>query len=152
MVYVEFMKNFFSPIRANGWVLHSFRPPEPKNVWFLLSRHDVRRIHETFSSRRFHRAIRYLTQFGLLSPKTFDSYFIDMMYVQLMKNFFWPIRARWWVLDSFRPPEPKKFGSYLIQIMYVEFMKNYFLADLSERMVVRLITVSWAQKRLIPTF
>ena len=32
-------------------------------------------------------------------------------------------------------------------------MKNYyFLADLSERMRVRLITVSWAQKRLIPTF
>ena len=30
--------------------------------------------------------------------------------------------------------------------MYVEFMKNYFLADLSERMVVRLITVSWAPK------
>ena len=75
-----------------------------------------------------------------------------MMYVQFMKNFFSPIPARWWVLDSFRPPQPKKFGSYLIQIMYVEFMKNYFLANLSERMGVRLITVSWAQKRLIPTF
>ena len=36
--------------------------------------------------------------------------------------------------------------------MYDEFMKNYFLADSSERMGVRLITVSWAQKRLIPTF
>ena len=25
--------------------------------------------------------------FGLLSPKTFDSYFLDMMYVEFMKNF-----------------------------------------------------------------
>ena len=25
--------------------------------------------------------------FGLLSPKTFDSYFLDMMYVDFMKNF-----------------------------------------------------------------
>ena len=24
---------FFSPIRANCWVLESFRPPEPKNVY-----------------------------------------------------------------------------------------------------------------------
>ena len=140
------MKNIFSPIRASWWVLGSFRPPEPKNVWFLLYRHHVRQVHEKFSSRRFERGIGCLTHFRLLSPKTFDSYFLVMMYVQFMKNFFWPIRARWWVLDSFRPPEPKKFGSYLVQIMYVEFMKNYFLADLSERMVVRLITVSWAPK------
>ena len=27
------------------------------------------------------------TYFGLLSPKTFDSYFLDMMCVVLMKNF-----------------------------------------------------------------
>ena len=33
-------------IRANWYVLESFRPPEPKNVWFPLSRHDVRRVHE----------------------------------------------------------------------------------------------------------
>ena len=25
--------------------------------------------------------------FGLLSPKTFDSYFVDIMYVEFMKNF-----------------------------------------------------------------
>ena len=49
-------KVFFSPIRASWWLLDSFRPPEPKNVWFLLSRHDVRRVHEKFSSRRFERA------------------------------------------------------------------------------------------------
>ena len=106
-------KIIFSPIRANGWVLDSLRSPEPKNVWFLLSRHDVRRIHEKFSSRPFDRAIRYLTHFGLLSPKTFDSYLID--------------------------------------IMYVEFMRKFLQADSSELMGVRLISASWAQKRLIPT-
>ena len=36
--------------------------------------------------------------------------------------------------------------------MYVEFMKDYLLTDLSEVMEVRDIWVSWAQKRLIPTF
>ena len=87
-MYVEGMKNFFYPIRANGWVLHSFRLPEPKNVCFLLSRHDVRQVHEKFSSRRFGRAICSLTHFGLLSAKTFDSYFIDIMYVEFMRKFF----------------------------------------------------------------
>ena len=52
--------------------------------------------------------------FGLLSPKTFDSYFLDMM--------------------------------------YVEFMKNFLLADSSEVMGFGVISASWAQKRLIPTF
>ena len=60
------------------------------------------------------------THFGLLSLKKFDSYFLDMMYVEFMKNFFSPIRASLWLLDSFRHPE--------------------------------LISASWAQKRLIPTF
>ena len=37
-------------------------------------------------------------------------------------------------------------------MMYVEFMKSILLADSSEQMAVRLISASWAQKRLIPTF
>ena len=37
-------------------------------------------------------------------------------------------------------------------MMYFEFMKNFLLADSSELMAVRLISASWAQKRLIPTF
>ena len=45
------------------------------------------RVHEKFSSRRFERADGCWTHFGLLSPKTFDSYFLDMMYVEFMKNF-----------------------------------------------------------------
>ena len=105
---------FFSPIRANWWVLDSFSPPEPKNVWFLLSRHDVRRVHEKLFSRRYERAIGCFTYFGFLSRKTFDSYLID--------------------------------------IMYVKFMKKFFLADSSEQMGVRHISVSWAQKRLNRSF
>ena len=73
------------------WLLDSFRP-----AWFLLSRHDVRRVHEKFSSRRFELANACLTHFGLLSPKTFDSYFLDMMYVEFMKNFPLPIRTCYW--------------------------------------------------------
>ena len=49
-------KIFFSSIRASCWMLDSFWPPEPKNVWFLLSRHDVRRVHGKLLSRRFERA------------------------------------------------------------------------------------------------
>ena len=80
-------KILISPIRASWWLLESFRHPEPKNVWFPLSRHDVRRVHEKFSCLRFERAIGYKTRFDLLSPKTFDSSFLDMMYVEFMKNF-----------------------------------------------------------------
>ena len=98
----------------NWWVLDSFSPPEPKNVWFLLSRHDIRRVHEKLFSRRYERAVGCFTHFGLLSPKTFDSYFID--------------------------------------IMYVKFMKKFFLVDSSEQIGVRDISVSWAQKRFIPSF
>ena len=66
--------------------------------------------------------------------------------------FFSPIRASWWLLDSFLHPDPKTSDSYFLDMMYVEFMKNFLLADSSELMAVRLIFASWAQKRLIPTF
>ena len=44
------------------------------------------------------------------------------------------------------------FDSYFLAMMYVDFMKNFLLADSSELMAVRLISASWAQKRLIPSF
>ena len=68
------------------------------------------------------------------------------------KIFFSPIRASWWLLDSFRPSEPKNVDFFFLDKVYVECMKNFLLADSSELMVVRLISASWAQKRLIPTF
>ena len=37
-------------------------------------------------------------------------------------------------------------------MIYVEFKKKFFLADSRELMGVRVISASWAQKRLIPTF
>ena len=107
-------KNFLLADFRELWLLDSFRLPEPKKVWFLLSGHDLRRVHEKFSSRRFGRAIGYEFHFGLLRPKTFDSHFIDMM--------------------------------------YDEFIKNFLLADSSKLMAVRLVSASWDQKRLIPTF
>ena len=62
-------KIFFSPIRANWWVLESFLPNEPKNVWLPLSRHDVRRVHQKFFSRRFEWTDGCLCHFALLSQK-----------------------------------------------------------------------------------
>ena len=72
-----------------------------------------------------------------------------MMYVEFMKNFLLAIRASGWLLDSFWLPEPKNVWSYFLDMMYVEFMKTFLLADSSERMAVRLILASWAQKRLM---
>ena len=68
-------------------MLYLFWPAEPKNVSFLLSRHDVRRVHEKFFSGRSERADGCYSHFGLLSRQTFDFYFLDMMYVEFMKNF-----------------------------------------------------------------
>ena len=44
------------------------------------------------------------------------------------------------------------FDSHFLDMMYVEFMKNFILADSSELMAIKLISASWAEKRLIPTF
>ena len=126
-------------------MLDSFRPPEPKNVWFLLSRHDVRRVHEKFSSRRFGRAFGCFTHFGLLSPKTF------ICTSNSWENFFRPIRANWWVLDSFRPPKPKNVW-FLLSRHDVRRVHEKFSSRRFERAIsVWLISASWAQKRLIPT-
>ena len=107
MMYFEFMKNFL--LAGSGWQMPVwlFRSPEPKNVLLLLSRHDVLRVHEKFFSRRFRRADACWTHFGLLSPKTFCSYFLDMMYVEFIKILFSAIPASRCLLESFRPPEPK---------------------------------------------
>ena len=66
------------------------------------------------SSGRFEQDYGSYTHLGFLCRKTFDSNFLDMMYVELMRSFH--------------------------------------LADSNKLMAVRLISESWAQKRLIPTF
>ena len=74
-----------------------------------------------------------------------------MMYVEFMQIFFSPIRAIWWLLDSFCILSPKTSDSYFVDMMYVEFMKNFLLADHSELMAVRLILALRAQKQVILT-
>ena len=91
--------------------------------------------------------------FSLLSPKTFDSYFLDMMYVDFMKNFLFADSSElmaFRVIAAFRAQ--KTLDSYFLDMMHVEFMKNFLLADSSELLAVRLILASSAKKRLIPTF
>ena len=112
----------------------------------------------------------FLTHFGLLSPKTFHSYFLDMMYVEFMQKFFSSIRASWWQLDSFRPPEPKNVWFLLsrhdVRRVHQKFSSRRFdelmavrlisapwaIRSWTTMMAVRLISASWAQKRSIPTF
>ena len=137
------------------------------------------------------RAIGYKTRFDLLSPKTFDSYFLDMMYVEFLKNSYltdsselmavrvisvswaqkrliptfetwctsswWkilnsPIRASWWLRESFRHPEPKNVWFLLSRHDVRRVMKNFRLSDSSELLAIRLVLTYWAQKCLIPTF
>ena len=100
-------KIFFWPIRASYWLLDSFWPPERQNVWFLLSRHDVRRVHEKFliadSSELM--AVRF---FSVLWPqKRFVPTFWTWCTSSSWKIFFSPIRASYWLLDSFWPSEAK---------------------------------------------
>ena len=102
--------------------------------------------------RRFERTDRRQSPFGLLSPKTFDCYILDMMYVAFVKNFFSPILENWFALESFRPPEPKNVWFPLCRHDVRRVHEKFFLHDSSEMMGVRVISASWAQKRLIATF
>ena len=52
MGYVELMKNFLLADSSKLMAIRLFSAPEPKNVGFLLSRHDVGQVHEKFSFRR----------------------------------------------------------------------------------------------------
>ena len=129
-------KIFYSPIRASSWLLDSFRSPEPQNVWILLSKHVVRRVHEKFSSRRFEQlmAVRHL------SPKTFESYFLDMMYVEFMKNFPLADSSKLMLLDSFRPPEPQNvwilLSKHVVRRVHEKFSSRRF----EQLMAVRLLS------------
>ena len=97
----------FSPIRASWWLLDTFSHPEPKNKWFVLCRHDVRRVHEKFSSRRFD----WVLAVRLILASWAQKHLIPTFYISCTssswKIFFSPIPPSWWLLDSFRHPEPK---------------------------------------------
>ena len=149
MMYVEFMKNFLLADSSERLAVRLILACWTRKRLMLLSRHDVRRVHEKFSSRRFERADGCKSHFRLLSPKTFDSYFLDMMYVEFMKNFFTPIRASYWLLNSFWLPETKNVSFLLSRHDLRRVHEKFSSRDSSERMAVTLIFSSWAQKRLI---
>ena len=74
-----------------------------------------------------------------------------MMDVEFIKSFFFSlIRANWWVLESFRPAEPKNVWFPLSRNDLLGVHEKFFLADSNELMGVRVISASWAQKRLFP--
>ena len=54
------------------------------------------------------------------------------------------------MLESFRPSEPEDFWFRLSRHDVPRVHEKFFLADLSELMGVRVISASWAQKRLFP--
>ena len=90
-----------------------------------------------------------------MSPKTFESYFLDMMHVAFMKNFLLADSSKHMAVRLISASSEQKRFNPLFRhddIMYVEFMKNFLLADSSKLMAVRLISASWAQKHLNPTF
>ena len=145
-------KIFFSPIRANFWLLDSFRPPEPKNVdsYFLHKVYVEWMKNFLLADSNELMVVRLIS--ASWAKKRLIPTFLTWCTSSWWKIFFSPTRANFWLLDSFRPPEPRDFDSYFLDKMYVECMKNFLLADSSELLVVRLISASWAQKRLIPTF
>ena len=100
-------KIFFSPIRASWWLLDSFRPPEPKNVWFLLSRHDVPRVDENFLLADSNELLAVSLISASWAQKGLIPTFLTWCMSSSWKIFFSPIRANFWLLNSFRPPEPK---------------------------------------------
>ena len=86
----------------------------------------------------------------MLSPKTSDSYFVDMMHVEFMKIFFSPIRAISWLLDSFWHPEPKNKWFFICRHDVRRVHENFLHADSSDLMAVRLILAPWGRKQVIP--
>ena len=139
-------------IRANWWVLESFRLPEANNVWLLHSRHDVRRLHEKFfrADSSDHMGVKVIS--ASWAEKRLIPTFYTRCTSSSWKIFFSPIRANWWVLQSFRPPEPKNVWFPLSRHDVRRVHEKFFLAHSSELMGVRVISGSLAQKRLIPTF
>ena len=148
MMYVEFMKNFFLAdsselmgvrvisasysIRANCWVLESFRSPDPKTFdCQFLDMMYVATMKNFFSPIRANWWV--LESFRPPEPKN----------VWFLLDFY-SIRANWWVLESFRPPEPKNVWFPLSRRDVRRVYKKIFLADSSELMGVRVISASWA--------
>ena len=103
MMYVEFMKNFLLADSRELMIVRLILASwAQKQV--IPTRHDVRRFRKIFFSP-IRGSWRLLDSFCILSPETTDSYFVDMMYVEFMKNFLLADSSE--LLNSFWHPEKK---------------------------------------------
>ena len=115
-------------------------------------RYDVRRVDKKILSRRFERSNGCQTNFFFLTPKTLDSDFLEVMYLELMKNFH--------LAESNEVMAVRLIsGSWAQKRLILIFRHNvhcarekFFLFDQNEVMAVRLISASWARQRLILIF
>ena len=152
-MYVEFMKNFFLTDSSELMGVRVISVSWAQKHLIPNSRHDVRRVHSKFFSRLFAPTDGCYSHFGLLSPKTFDSHFLCTWCTSSSwKTFFSPIRANWWVLESFRSPEPKNVWFPLSRHDVRRVHSKFFSRRFERTAGVRVISASWAQKRLIRTF
>ena len=144
-------KKIFLDDSRNWLVLESFRPPEPKDVWFPLSRHNVPRLHEKFFLADSSELVGVRVISASRAQKVW--YPLSRHHVRRVhkKNFLSPIRANWWVLESFRPPEPKNVLLLLSRHDVRRFHEKFFLAHSSELMPVESFR-SLEPKTFIPTF
>ena len=152
MMYGEFMKNFLLADSSKLLV-----------VRLILTSWAQKRLIPTFwvwctssSWKIFFSPIRgswwLLDSFRPPEPKTFDSYFLDMMYLEFIKifsrRFQRPIAVRFilasWAQKLLIPTFLTWCTSSLCKIFLSPIRARYWL--------VRLILASWGQKRLIPSF
>ena len=127
MMCVEFMKNFHLACWNMVMAVRLISASWAQKRLLRVFTHVLRRVQEKFSSCPFEQANGFYTHFGFLSAKAFDSYFLDMMYVDFMKNF---LLADSWELLALRlisaSCAQKTFDPYILDMIYVEFMKNFF--------------------------
>ena len=100
-------KIFFSPIRANCWLLDSFRPPEPKNVDSYFPHKVYVECMKNFLLADSNELMVVRLISASWNKKPLIPTFMTWYTSNWRKIFFSPIRANFWLLDSFRPPEPK---------------------------------------------
>ena len=107
MMY-EFTKNFNIADSNELFSVRLISGFSTQKRLFQFSRRDVCGVHEKLSYRRFERAIVCYIHFGLPNQKTFDSNFLDVMYVEFLKNSHLADSNKLMAVNSFRHAEPKK--------------------------------------------
>ena len=122
-------------------------------MYVEVSGHHVRRVHKKIRSWRLEQVNGHWARFGLLSPKTPDSSFVDNHVRRVDQKFHFPdsnklkrnIRLIWATVTE-------TLDSKFVDIMYVVFMKYFHLSDWNKLAAIRLISNSCARKHLILIF